>query len=252
MASSTTTDSGWTRRFRAAPQARARLICFPHAGGSATSCFPFAQALTPGTDVLAVQYPGRQERRSEPPLDSIELLADALTRELLPCADRPLVFFGHSMGAIIAYETALRFEAAGVPVAHLVASGRRAPSRYRPETVHLRGDEGILTELRVLRGTDSALLDDPEMQALILPALRTDYRAIETYRHAPDLRLERTPVTALTGDADPRTTIDEARSWSAHTAAAFDLRVLPGDHFFALSRPEAVVPVLAGLLAGLG
>ncbi|MDQ0954324.1 surfactin synthase thioesterase subunit [Streptomyces phaeochromogenes] len=103
-----TNSERWIRRYHPAPDASTRLVCFPHAGGSATFYHPVSRALSPEIDVVAVQYPGRQERRTEPLVDSVEKLADLIVPELEPWLDRPLTFFGHSMGASLAYEVALR------------------------------------------------------------------------------------------------------------------------------------------------
>lgn len=113
MTANSTETSPWIRRYSPVTDARARLLCLPHAGGSAPFYLPFARALAPDVDVLTVQYPGRQDRRHEPCIDSITDLADSLTGEVLPWADRPLAIFGHSMGAMIAFELALRLERQG-------------------------------------------------------------------------------------------------------------------------------------------
>src|SRR5262249_18445041 len=151
-----------------------------------------------------------------------------VVREL---ADRPLAFFGHSMGAVLAYEVGLRLRREGVTLARLYASGRRAPSKYRPETVHEQGDERIIAELKHLSGTEAGLLDDPEALEMVMPAIRSDYRAIETYRPVPD-QLLTCPVVAIIGDKDPRVDLDEARAWADHTTGPFDLRVFLGGHFY--------------------
>ena len=95
----------WCRRYRPAEHAAVRLVCFPHAGGSATFYFPVSRALSPEIDVLAIQYPGRQDRRTESCVDSIGELADIIAAHLEPLADKPITLFGHSMGAMIAFET---------------------------------------------------------------------------------------------------------------------------------------------------
>ncbi|MEU4564028.1 alpha/beta fold hydrolase [Actinoplanes sp. NPDC023936] len=241
--------SAWLRSFHPGTPTGVRLVCFPHAGGAATAYFPISAALAGRAEVLAVQYPGRQDRRTEPPMERISGLAAELAEILAPLDDRPAAFFGHSMGAIIAYETALLLEARGQAITHLFASGRRAPSRYRPENVHQRGEADILREVRLLSGTSTTLLDDPETVQMIMPALRADYRAIETYRHDPSRHLRHTPITALVGDADPRTSLDEARDWRAHTEGAFDLQVFPGDHFYLTGQPGPVAEAVAARLS---
>ncbi|AXI80301.1 thioesterase II family protein [Peterkaempfera bronchialis] len=238
------TDDLWCRRFHPAPDASRRLVCFPHAGGSASFYFPVSAELSPDVDVLAVQYPGRQDRRKEKGVDSIEELAESVTRALGGWDDRPLTFFGHSMGAVVAFEVARRMEQAGSGPVQIFASGRRAPSRNRDERVHRRDDDGIVAELRALSGTDAKLLGDEELLRMILPAIRSDYRAVETYRSADGATVQ-CPITVLVGDDDPRTTLDEARAWSDHTTGGFDLRVFPGGHFYLSSRAADVMAVLA-------
>lgn len=221
-----------------------RLVCFPHAGGSASFYFPVSAALSPGIDVLAVQYPGRQDRRLEPCTDDIPAMADRIFRATDIWADGPLALFGHSMGAILAFEVARRIERElGVAPVRLFASGRRAPSCTRDETVHLRDDDGIVRELQLLSGTDARVLGDEELLRMVLPALRNDYRAIETYR-GDDGAAVSCPVTVLTGDADPRTSMDEALAWRGHTTGEFDLEVFPGGHFFLAARQEAVLKAI--------
>ncbi|MFF6808264.1 alpha/beta fold hydrolase [Streptomyces sp. NPDC012616] len=241
---SSTTDNLWVRRFRPSSEAAERLVCFPHAGGSASFYLPVAAALSPGVDVAAIQYPGRQDRRHEPGPASIAALADEVCAALAEWDDdRPMTFFGHSMGALVAFEVARRMERAGAGPVRLFASGRRAPSRVRNESVHMRDDDGVIAELRALAGTDAQVLQDEELLRMVLPAIRSDYRAVETYRCEPGAAV-RCPVTVLTGDADPRTSLEEARAWGEHTGAAPDVRVFSGGHFFLSERPAEVLAVL--------
>jgi len=234
----------WVRRFHPVARPRARLVCFPHAGGSATYFFPVSRDLDSSAEVLCLQYPGRQDRRSEPCLDTVEAYTDHITAALAPWTDAPLVFFGHSLGATIAFEVARRMRDTGVAVAGLVASGRRGPTTERDERVHLRPDDELLAELRRLSGTSGAILGDDEFVRMILPALRADYRAAETYRHRPGEPL-RCPLTVLTGDADPKVTVDEAHDWAAHTSGPFDLKLFSGGHFFLQEHQREVLAVLA-------
>jgi surfactin synthase thioesterase subunit len=236
-------DTVWCRRYRPAPRAAARLVCFPHAGGSAPFFLPVAAALAPGVDVVAVQYPGRQDRRGEAPIDDLAVLADRVHEILRRQSEMPTSFFGHSMGAIVAFEVGLRLQADARGPARLFASGRRAPSSWRDEQVHLLDDAGILGEVRKLNGTASSLLGDDELMRAALPALRADYRAIETYRAAPGATLT-CPITALTGDSDPKTTLEEAGAWAQHTSGPFDLQVFTGGHFFLTEHTDEITKIL--------
>lgn len=234
----------WVRRFHPAPDAPARLVCFPHAGGSAPFYFPVSRSLSPDVDVLAIQYPGRQDRRTEPCVDDVGRLADLVTAELRPYADRPLALFGHSLGATLAFEVAVRLEAAGTVPLWLFASGRRAPSRSRQERVHELPDDLLIANLKRLSGTDPKLLADRELLETVLPALRSDYRAAETYRYrqGPPLR---SPVLVLTGDEDPEVTPEEAKSWAEHTTGAFEVQVYSGGHFYLTDHAAEVTREIA-------
>lgn len=240
MTANLTRTSPWIRRFHPADDARARLLCLPHAGGSAPFYFPVSKALSPDVDVLAVQYPGRQDRRHEPCIDSIHALADALAEEVRPWTDRPLALFGHSMGATVAFELALRLEARGTVPLVVFASGRRAPSRHQDGSVHLRDDEGVITELRALNGTDTAVFGDEELLRMVLPAIRSDYRAAETYRYSPGPRLA-APIHAHTGVDDPAASLDDVRSWAAHTDVSFEMHTYPGGHFYLNDQASLVI-----------
>jgi surfactin synthase thioesterase subunit len=221
------------------------LVCFPHAGGSASYFFPLSAALSPDVQVLALQYPGRQDRQHERCLTGIDEFADEAYAALEPVMSRPLAFFGHSMGAVIAYEVAGRMSRRlGAAPTALFASSRRAPSTYRAEAVHRRDDAGLLAELRKLSGTGAGILDDEELVRMILPPLRGDYTAIETYRPRTGPRLD-CPVVALIGDQDPVVDRDEARAWGEHTSRSFTLRVFPGGHFYLKEHQQAVVDLVS-------
>jgi pyochelin biosynthesis protein PchC len=207
-----------------------------------------ARSMRGSATVLAVQYPGRQDRRAEEPIGNIAMLADHIHKALRPHPAQRLVFFGHSMGAVVAYEVARRMARRDdTAPARLVVSGRRAPTRHRVEGLHLRDDAGIVAELKGLSGTDLSLLEDEEVRTMILPAVRSDYRAIETYVHTPGPPLT-CPITAFVGDRDPYATVEEVRDWGARTAGAFDLEVFEGGHFYLTSRPSEVIARLTALL----
>ncbi|MEU1333484.1 alpha/beta fold hydrolase [Streptomyces sp. NPDC005865] len=253
MTATTAGSSAWIRRYRPAEQARARLLCLPHAGGSASFYLRFARAFGPEIDVLTVQYPGRQDRWREPCVDSVTGLADALVDEVLPWADRPLALFGHSMGAMVGYELAVRLQGAGSPPLAVFASARRAPSRPRdnPAPIHLRDDRGLIEELRALSGTDVRVFEDEGLLRRALPALRSDYKAAETYRYVPRPPLS-APIHVIVGSEDGRVTPDEARAWADHTEGGFSMESHPGGHFYLTQHLSSVVGTVSSrILAGL-
>ncbi|HEX6355195.1 thioesterase II family protein [Actinophytocola sp.] len=226
-----TDTNRWVRRFNPADNAATQLLCMPHVGGSASYFLGVSKALSPDIDVLAAQYPGRQDRWKEPCLTSIDDFADQLVAALEPLTERPITLFGHSMGASVGFEVARRLERSGNTPTALFASGRPAPSRVRREHTYLSDDAGLLANVRELGGTDSMVLDDEDIQRMVLPALRADFTAAETYSYEPGPPLS-CPIIALTGDNDPRVTIEEAEAWRDHTTAEFELAVFPGGHFY--------------------
>ncbi|WNE97293.1 alpha/beta fold hydrolase [Streptomyces luomodiensis] len=246
-------DSRWFRRYGTGGTPHRRLVCLPHAGGSASFFHGWGTALAgPGTadgvEVLATRYPGRQERLEEPALDSVEALADEITAALLPFADTPLTLFGHSMGASVGYEVALRLETRhGIRPDALFVSSRKAPHALTPKDTYLRGDQALLDEVRGLGGTDTALLDDGDLRELVLPAIRADFKAVGTYgpRAATPVSC---PVRAHVGDRDPGITVADMRAWAAVAPAGFDLTVLPGDHFYLVQQQDVLVRTLAAHL----
>ncbi|MEV4561333.1 alpha/beta fold hydrolase [Kitasatospora sp. NPDC049285] len=248
MTSTVSTADLWIRRYATAEPGAPKLVCLPHAGGSATFYVPMARALAPHCEVLAVQYPGRQDRLAEPRLESLDALADRIVPLLLPYAEDGLALFGHSMGATLAFEVARLLEEAGAVPLALFASGRAAPSRLPAGgTVHQGTDAELAARLRVLGGTYAPVLDDPELLELTLPAVRSDYKAAETYRYRPGAPLT-CPVHVLTGDQDPMVTDADARAWAEHTSGPFALDTYAGGHFF-LAHHQA--PILASVTARL-
>jgi surfactin synthase thioesterase subunit len=232
----------WVRHFGDRPAAGVRLVCFPHAGGSASYFRPLFGVLAEDIDPVALQYPGRQDRRGEPVAGSVGELADAIVAVLgTGLLEHPTVFFGHSMGATVAFEVVRRYEREhGAAPLGLIASGRRAPSIARTEILHTAPDALMLREMRLLKGTDAQLLGDPEIRAMILPVIRADYRVIETYQwtDGPPLGV---PIHMFTGDADPGVSVEDARAWERHTAAGFRLHTFPGGHFYLGELPWATV-----------
>jgi surfactin synthase thioesterase subunit len=222
---------------------RLRLVCFPHAGGSAQLFHGWPALLPPDVELLAVRYPGRQERLAEPCAEDMPALADAVTAALLPHLDRPLALFGHSMGSSVAYETALRLERRhGVVPRRLFVSARSAPHRARRTGLHLRGDDELVAGVRRLGSPGAQAYDIPELRELLLPTLRADYRLIENYRPATPPVPTGAPITACLGREDPGCDPEAVLAWSELTGAGdFDLRTYPGGHFYLAEREAELV-----------
>ncbi len=239
--------STWVRRFHPSAEATAEVICFPHAGGTAAYWHSLSATLTPEVEALAVQYPGRQDRHREPAVTDLHVLADRIAEAIGEPVFRPRAFFGHSMGASLAYEVAVRLEGRpdAAPTA-LILSGRRAPSRWRP-TPEPADDATLIAKVRALGGTAAERLSDPDVLELVLPALRADHRALATYRDTPGAPVS-CPVVALAGDADTESSVSDVDAWRHHTTGGFELRVFSGGHFFVADRLPARARLIARAL----
>ncbi|MFE2108840.1 thioesterase II family protein [Kitasatospora sp. NPDC059463] len=248
----------WVRRLGAGPAAPAtsatpgaplRLLCLPHAGGSASVFRPWSAAAGPEVEVLALQYPGRQDRYREPAVADLSRLADlAAPAVRAEVGEGRYALFGHSMGALLAFELTRRLERDGRAPELLVVSGRRAPSTRRDgEYDHLTDDRALTAHLRELSGTDPRLLTDEDALQMILPAVRADLTAVGGYHAGPEVTV-RTPVLALTGDTDPWVTPAEAAAWQRHTTSGFELRIHPGGHFYLDGRERELLALLGDRL----
>ncbi|MET8855503.1 thioesterase domain-containing protein [Streptomyces sp. NPDC004579] len=224
-----------------------RLVCFPHAGGTPNSFRGWASRLPVRTGVLAVCYPGRHQRLTDPLVRTMEVMADRLAEALLPYTDTPLAFFGHSMGAGVAYEVALRLERrAGVRPLRLFASAFRAPHLREP--VDLPSDDAtLLDELRRLGSATTSALDHPDLLRMVLPTLRADMELVAAYGARRPERVG-CPLVAYAGDQDPGCGPDAMRGWSELTGSRFEQRSFPGGHFYLEHREAELLADMSGRL----
>jgi medium-chain acyl-[acyl-carrier-protein] hydrolase len=235
----------WLNHFQYNPEASLRLFCFPYAGGAAYIFRNWADHLPTDIEVCPVQLPGRGARMREDPFVRFPRLITALCQELLPYLDKPFVFFGHSLGALISFELARKLsQDYQLEPLHLFVSGRRAPQLEdtSPNTYDLP-DEEFVKELRRLNGTPAEVLDQPELLQLILPSLRADFELCETYEHKTTTPLK-CSITALGGIFDEDVPRDRLEPWREHTSASFSLKMLPGDHFFIHSAESMLFQIL--------
>ncbi|WP_327066372.1 thioesterase II family protein [Kitasatospora sp. NBC_01302] len=240
----------WFRTVQRCPTPRVRIICFPHAGGAASFFRSWAEFVPDDVELIAVRYPGREDRLLDPLAGTMAELADPIADGCSRFLDAPLALFGHSMGASVAYEVALRLRAAhGAVLAGLFVSSRPAPGREKHRSLSLASDDELIEDIALQGGTDARTFANPELRGLVLPAIRADYRLVDGYRaltsHAP---LD-TPVVAYYGDDEAGLDRDSVAAWSSVTAATFTVRSFDGGHFYLADHRQEL---LAHLFASLG
>ena len=228
-----------------------RLICFPPAGLGAVAFRNWSNELPGGVELCAVQLPGRTLRLTEPAITSIPQLAEAITDAIAQLPERPFAFFGHSMGAVLASEVARSLTARSLPLpSHLIVSGRRPPHLPDPRVpIGDLPDDAFVAEInRRYGGIPSEILANPDVLALLLPGLRADIIALETFRPGsrPPFPI---PISAFGGDSDPMTPIAHLEEWKSETQGAFATRVFPGGHFYLDARREVVLLEIARVIA---
>ncbi len=236
----------WLAPLHTTDEGRLRLLCFPYAGGGASVYRAWAAHLPPEIALCPVQLPGRETRMREPPFRDVGPLARALADVLEAQLGQPYALFGHSMGALVAFELAreLRRRRAPLPV-QLFVSARPAPQLPRGERpLYDLPDEQFVAQLRRLGGTSEAVLRNAELMRLLAPLLRADLAVNEAYSYVPEAPLA-CPITAFGGLSDTKVSRDLIEAWEAQTSGAFRLAMLPGDHFFV----TGCAPLMAGQIA---
>jgi medium-chain acyl-[acyl-carrier-protein] hydrolase len=236
----------WIMRFQPRPAPALRMFCFHHAGGGASGYRPWASALPAEVEICAVQLPGREGRLREQPYQRLSALVPVVSGVLEPLLDRPFVFFGHSLGALLAFEVARELARTGRPrPLHLYLSGRRAPTRPEPgpKLSHLPADALVAEVRRRWDGIPAMVLDEPELLQLLLPTLRADIALVETYAYVAGDALD-CPISCFGGVDDPSLREADIAHWRDQTQAAFSHRMFPGGHFFVQSNREQVLTVV--------
>lgn len=228
-----------------------RMYCLPHAGGGASMFRLWGESLPAGVEVCGIQLPGREGRWKEPTVPHLGQLVDCIVPAMR--LDVPYVFYGHSMGAILAFELACELRRSGLrePL-HLMVSGRRAPQipLDLPPIAGLADDAFIAAITRQYNGIPQIIQQDQELLQLFLPLLRADMSVIETYAWRDEAPLD-CPLSVFSGIDDRSVTIEQLVAWRGLTNADFRLELLPGDHFFPQMRRDQLLRSIARDLTGL-
>lgn len=235
-------------RFERRSSASVRLFCFPYAGGNAFNFSELAAALPSEIETVAIDYPGRGKRFPETPKTDMRALVTDLARKIRPYLDGPFAFYGHSNGALVAYEMAhllpqLYFRSPE----HLILGAKRSPSLGPEEVIHTLPDEDFLMRLEAYQGTPEQVLSCAETMKVFLPIIRADFALSETYvlPARPPLDLS---TLAISGTDDPLATPDMMDAWQSLVSGKFATASLDGGHFFLSSHPRALAELIGSAL----
>lgn len=239
-------SNDWITIPRPAKSPRVRLLCFPHGGGDAHAFYAWPGILPKDIEVCALQLPGRGRRLYEAPLVSIDQVIEPLWEAFQPFRETPVAFFGHSLGALVAFEFARKLQSMNFPLAHLFVSGASAPQLPdREPPIHSLPDLEFIAEVRRrYEALPEEILRDDEMMAIFLPILRTDFTMAETYRNF-DGPLLGCPISAFGGEQDSSVTAHELAAWRERTCGSFSFKMFPGSHFFVDTARESVLKFVA-------
>lgn len=241
-------NSAWFSTFHKQANPEIQLFCFPYAGGNASTFAGWHSALPKHVAVLGLQTPGRASRLMEDPIDNMEELSSIVAEKMGSLINRRYVMLGHSLGARLAYEVTLKLTDKGVPApAAFIASGSPAPSVERSEApiFHLSEPE-FIEAIRQMGGTPEEVFQHAELREIILPALRADFKIVDTYKGS-QLKIN-TCAHIFYGLNDHTVSIEDAKSWKQHFTNDCIFHPIDGDHFFIDNQKKQVLSLVNQIL----
>jgi medium-chain acyl-[acyl-carrier-protein] hydrolase len=240
----------WLLKFPPRPSAVMRLICVPGAGGRTSQFRPWANAMPESVEVSGVQLPGHGALIRQRPFSHVQPMAAGLAKVIMSDPRLPLALFGHSMGALVAYELARALEGSAYAPVHLFVAAHRAPDiAVSHAMLHRLPDPAFIAAMREFGGTPPEVFDNRDILSLMLPVLRADFEATETYRHEGGLPLD-VPITVFGGREDPYVGEPELDAWRRHTRRHCTVELLDGGHFIEHPWSEVMLRSIAATLAG--
>ena len=227
------------------PAARLRLFCFPYAGAGAGAYRDWPQLLPGDIEVAAVQLPGREWRIQEAPFSDMRALAEDALESIRPYLDKPFALLGTSMGGTLVFELArlLRAEGARQPVC-IMALAIGAPHLPEEKLFHNLPDEELLEEIAAFGVLAEEVTSHPELLELLLPVLRADCTAHETYDYQTGEPFD-FPIWVYGGYGDELINKERLEAWAQHTTSVCRVHMLPGGHLFVDEMPALLIQSMA-------
>jgi NADPH:quinone reductase-like Zn-dependent oxidoreductase/surfactin synthase thioesterase subunit len=243
--------SKWIIRGCSNGDEKKRVICFHSMGVGASLFTHFLLNPLEGVDVLAIQSPGRENRKNEPFIQSVDEIVDNVVREIRPYIDDSYIIWGHSFGGIVAFETIRRLREEGLKLPyHFMLTATIAPHlvkvwQNRDVLLRVMIEENRAEYLIAL----SRYIEDPEFIERILPVMRRDMPILQTYKYSEGENID-IPITAWAAHQDDMVYFDEVEQWRQHTNSHFDINAVDGDHWFLNSNKDAILNRMAAILNG--
>lgn len=250
MTTNSVISSEWITSFTPNPSARLRMFAFPYAGAGAVVYRTWETALPNEVELAIIRLPGRESRLREQPFTQMQPLVSAVVDALIPQLDKPFVFFGHSMGALVAFEVVRELRRQRQPMPkHLLISGRRAPHLPDPDSaLHPLGDPAFVKEMqRRYGGIPDAILKTPELLALFVPILKADFSVIETHTYTEESSLD-CPISVYGGTQDFVLRAGDLEGWAQHTSQAFQIQKFAGGHFYFQNQQTELLEAMSKVL----
>ena len=227
-----------------------RLLCFHYAGGSSVSFYSWKNRILHPAELMAVDLPGRGRSIIEPLLSNIDDVTTTLLQYIKHYTDKPLVFFGHSVGSLICFELAKVMKAEGLqPPVHLILSGCIAPQNlYKRRQICDFDTKEFVEALKLYNGISQEVLNEPSLMEIFLPIIRADISIIEKYKYRGNDPLN-CNITTIGSTDDPTVLIEDIKPWISHTSMQYDHHTLKGNHFFIRTDIERLLDIINHIIA---
>ncbi|OBP13464.1 hypothetical protein A5320_18080 [Rheinheimera sp. SA_1] len=243
--------SNWFHCFSPKLNATLRLFCFHYGGGGASAFRDWHELLPHHVEVICVQFPGRESRFPEPLISDLNEICSQIIKEIQPYLNKPFVFFGHSLGALITHHVSARLMNCGLRTPEtIIVSGRSAPQDdevYYKKITHLPDDE-FVENLKEYGGTPELILENTELMNVYVPILRSDFLVSESKERVPGK--VSFPIAVFGGFQD-KMSEQKLSQWQHETTKSCSVTMFSGNHFFINQNKDEVLKTVAELLANV-